>query len=102
MQTLYGGAYYRNQEIATVIVLFILLLHLQPERIDPTGNPANYDVRSDIWSLGITLIELATGRFPYDRWGTPFEQLKQVVLNEPPKLPPNKFTSYFEDFVHQW
>lgn len=75
--------------------------YMAPERIDPTGNPANYDIRSDVWSLGISLIELAVGRFPYDTWGTPFEQLRQVVKDDPPTLPPNKFTHYFEDLVRQ-
>jgi mitogen-activated protein kinase kinase len=34
---------------------------MQPERIQG----AAYTVRSDVWSLGITLIELALGRFPF-------------------------------------
>lgn len=33
----------------------------QPERI--SGDP--YTVKSDVWSLGITLVELAIGRFPF-------------------------------------
>lgn len=33
----------------------------QPERI--SGDP--YTVKSDVWSLGITLVELALGRFPF-------------------------------------
>ncbi|CAD1471303.1 unnamed protein product, partial [Heterotrigona itama] len=61
--------------------------YMAPERIDPTGNPSQYDIRSDVWSLGISLVELATGKFPYESWGTPFEQLKQVVKDEAPKLP---------------
>lgn len=75
--------------------------YMAPERIDPTGNPSNYDIRSDVWSLGISLIELATGRFPYDTWGTPFEQLKQVVQDDPPRLQPGKFSTTFEDFISQ-
>ena len=34
---------------------------MQPERIQG----AQYTVKSDVWSLGITLIELALGRFPF-------------------------------------
>lgn len=48
---------------------------MQPERIDPTGSPDKYDVRSDVWSLGISLVELATGKFPYSPWRTPFDQV---------------------------
>lgn len=75
---------------------------MQPERIDPTGNPSNYDIRSDVWSFGISLIELATGKFPYKSWGTPFEQLKQVVTDEPPKLPQGQFSQEFDDFITKW
>ena len=52
--------------------------YMAPERIDPQGNPGHYDVRSDVWSFGISMIEVATGKFPYRVWATPFEQLKQV------------------------
>lgn len=34
--------------------------YLQPERL--TGAP--YTVQSDVWSLGLSLIELAVGRYP--------------------------------------
>ncbi|KAF7384878.1 hypothetical protein HZH66_011964 [Vespula vulgaris] len=75
--------------------------YMAPERIDPSGNPSQYDIRSDVWSLGISLVELATGKFPYESWGTPFEQLKQVVKDEAPKLPPGKFSSSFEEFINK-
>ncbi|KAJ8682699.1 hypothetical protein QAD02_018491 [Eretmocerus hayati] len=75
--------------------------YMAPERIDPSGNPSHYDIRSDVWSLGISMLELATGKFPYDSWGTPFEQLKQVVKDEPPRLPPNRFSSNFEEFINK-
>lgn len=38
-----------------------LLLAQQPERIQG----AQYTVKSDVWSLGISLIELALGHFPF-------------------------------------
>ncbi|XP_017772011.1 PREDICTED: dual specificity mitogen-activated protein kinase kinase 6 [Nicrophorus vespilloides] len=75
--------------------------YMAPERIDPQGNPSQYDIRSDVWSLGISLIELATGAFPYPNWGTPFEQLKQVVNESPPRLPSDEYTPDFEDFTTQ-
>lgn len=73
--------------------------YMAPERIDPMGNPSNYDVRSDVWSFGISMIEIATGRFPYKLWATPFEQLKQVVKEDAPRLPPNQFSPEFTDFI---
>ncbi|XP_043282987.1 dual specificity mitogen-activated protein kinase kinase 6 [Venturia canescens] len=73
--------------------------YMAPERIDPSGDPSHYDIRSDIWSLGISLVELATGKFPYESWGTPFEQLKQVVEDDPPKLPAGKFSPDFDEVI---
>ena len=35
---------------------------MQPERIDPSRESPNYDVRSDVWSFGISMIEISTGR----------------------------------------
>nr|CAD7197390.1 unnamed protein product [Timema douglasi] len=77
--------------------------YMAPERIDPMKS-RGYDVRSDVWSLGITLIEVATGHFPYPKWNSVFEQLAQVVQGEPPRLSPNengnRFTADFVDFVN--
>ena len=79
---------------------------LQPERIDvgvnPNGDLSNYDIRSDVWSFGISMIEISTGEYPYRMWRTPFEQLRQVVQEDPPKLPANKFTPEYEDFINRW
>ncbi|XP_021785038.1 dual specificity mitogen-activated protein kinase kinase 6 isoform X3 [Papio anubis] len=46
-------------------------------------------------------IELAILRFPYDSWGTPFQQLKQVVEEPSPQLPADKFSAEFVDFTSQ-
>jgi len=74
--------------------------YMAPERIDPSS-ATGYDIRSDVWSLGITLYEVSTGCFPYPKWNSIFEQLSQVVQGEPPRLPPvmNGY-SYSEEFVN--
>ncbi len=76
--------------------------YMAPERIDPLASREGYDVRSDVWSLGITLIELATGKFPYPKWNSVFDQLAQVVKGPPPRLVSSAdlpFSKDFTDFV---
>lgn len=76
--------------------------YMAPERIDPQRTKSGYDVRSDVWSLGITLMEVATGRFPYPKWKSVFDQLYQVVNGRAPSLSPayqNRFSENFISFV---
>ncbi|XP_064406210.1 dual specificity mitogen-activated protein kinase kinase 6-like [Halichondria panicea] len=61
--------------------------YMAPERIDPKKAEHGYTIQSDVWSFGITLLELALGKFPYSKWATIFEQLNAVVNGPPPKLP---------------
>ena len=72
---------------------------MAPERIDPQ-RAKGYDVRSDVWSLGISLIELATGKFPYPKWNSVFEQLTQVVHGDPPQLQDNYKNIFTIDFIN--
>jgi len=74
--------------------------YMAPERINPPNpNKPDYDIRADVWSLGITLCELATGSFPYKDCNTEFEVLTKVIQEEPPKLPSTGFSSEFSSFV---
>ena len=72
--------------------------YMAPERIDPSA-VSEYDVKSDVWSFGISMIEISTGQFPFGAWKTPFDQLKQVVMGDPPRLPKNRFSTKYEDFI---
>ena len=75
--------------------------YMAPERIDPPNpNKPDYDIRADVWSLGITLVELATGHFPYRDCKTDFEVLTKVLQDDPPLLPRNHgFSVEFCSFV---
>lgn len=75
--------------------------YMAPERIDPVRSQ-RYDVRSDVWSLGITLIEVATGKFPYPRWNSVFDQLTQVVQGDAPQISNDDphFSREFKSFVN--
>ncbi|KAG5452666.1 Dual specificity mitogen-activated protein kinase kinase 4 [Clonorchis sinensis] len=61
--------------------------YMAPERIHPNLSANGYDIRSDVWSFGITMVELATGQFPYPAWNSVFEQLTCVLNGDPPCLP---------------
>lgn len=95
--------------------------NLQPERLQGT----HYSVQSDIWSLGLSLVEMAIGMYPipppdaktlaaifgpradgdspgHSNGPRPmaiFELLDYIVNEPPPKLPAGIFTDEFKDFV---
>ncbi|XP_064477964.1 dual specificity mitogen-activated protein kinase kinase 6-like isoform X2 [Ornithodoros turicata] len=73
--------------------------YMAPERINPEQSHLGYDVKSDVWSLGITMLELSIGKFPYPEFKTPFEQLKHVVEDDPPRLPQGQFSPEYEEFI---
>ena len=75
--------------------------YMAPERIDPPRDKPGYDIRSDVWSFGITMLEIATGRYPYHKARDFFEQLKSICAKEPPRLTEGRFSPIFEDFIGQ-
>lgn len=75
--------------------------YMAPERITTTS-ASHYTVQSDIWSLGISLLEIATGQYPYsdDLYDSVFARLNAIVATESPTLPVS-FSLEARDFVSQ-
>jgi mitogen-activated protein kinase kinase len=85
--------------------------YMAPERIASGGIQAafssgsnsaavTYSVQSDIWSLGLSLLECGIGSYPYppETYNTIFSQLSAIVEGSPPDLPEG-FSPMAQDFV---
>jgi mitogen-activated protein kinase kinase len=76
--------------------------YMAPERI--LGQ--EYTIRSDVWSTGITLLELVQKRFPFPNDVPPIELIMHITHAEPPKLedePENNcfWSQEMKDFIKQ-
>lgn len=82
--------------------------YMAPERI--MGD--KYTVKSDVWSFGLTIMELAVGKFPFDAsehvsdgdtQPASILDLLQQIVNEPaPRLPKSEaFPQILEDMIQK-
>ncbi|KAH9075905.1 hypothetical protein Ae201684P_012397 [Aphanomyces euteiches] len=69
--------------------------YMSPERVQ--NQP--YDFASDIWSLGLVLVECATGAYPYDDCHSYIDIVQSIMESPAPALPPNDFSAEFQEFV---
>jgi mitogen-activated protein kinase kinase 3 len=70
-------------------------MYMAPERVQhrPYGYP------SDIWALGLVLLEAALGRYPYIIGSTYLEMAETIVDSAEPTLPPGRFSADFCQFI---
>jgi serine/threonine protein kinase len=57
-----------------------------------------YDIKADIWSLGITAIEIAEGAAPNSEL-PPMHVLIKIINDPAPKLDKDEWSQEFQDFV---
>ncbi|CAH2077896.1 unnamed protein product [Thlaspi arvense] len=89
------------RQVKTILEPYLAVVCKQPERI----SGSTYDYSSDIWSLGMSVLECAIGRFPYlqseDQKDPPsfYELLAAIVENPPPTAPSDQFSPEFCSFI---
>ena len=84
--------------------------YMAPERIQG----AKYSIKSDIWSVGLTVMELAIGRFPFDASDAAagdrasagpmgiLDLLQQIVHEPAPRLPASDaFPPILDDMIQK-
>uniref|UniRef100_A0A7N8YCI5 mitogen-activated protein kinase kinase n=1 Tax=Mastacembelus armatus TaxID=205130 RepID=A0A7N8YCI5_9TELE len=80
--------------------------YMAPERI----SGEQYGIHADVWSVGISFMELALGMFPYPQVMTSVQQLNVTCFlselfccssQDPPVLPVGQFSEKFVHFITQ-
>ncbi|KAK0048963.1 dual specificity mitogen-activated protein kinase kinase 5-like isoform X1, partial [Biomphalaria pfeifferi] len=80
-------------------------VYMAPERLQ--GH--DYGIPAEVWSLGVTLFELATGKLPFATLNTnernsvlqPIEIMKVIIEEPQSKLPMGQFSQNLIDFVNR-
>ena len=67
--------------------------------IAPERYRGGTEMKSDVWSLGITLIELAEGKNPFAEKESSAEIMCAVLMDQSPALSSSKWSAAFVDFV---
>ncbi|KAI3380502.1 hypothetical protein SNEBB_011100 [Seison nebaliae] len=72
--------------------------YMAPERIIMKEKQHSYNIRSEVWSLGLTLYELATRQLPYCKARGDFGLATAIVDGPPPSLEEDEETlNYYSD-----
>lgn len=91
----FGISAFMNNTLAVCNTFLGTVTYMSPERLENSS----YSFPADIWSLGLSLVEAATGKYPYDTSVGTFELMMQVTKEEVPFLNPKEFSPEFQDFI---
>lgn len=72
------------------------MTYMSPERMEGE----KYSSKGDIWSLGIVIIEIMTGEFPFPETKDFMQMLNQIANKPSPNVPSNgNFSEELQDFI---
>ncbi|KAH9043116.1 kinase-like protein [Lactarius pseudohatsudake] len=74
--------------------------YMAPERL----SGLEYSIRADVWSTGLSLLELLKNRFPFSNDMPPIELMAYVTQSEPPQLEDEaevRWSDAMKDFIKE-
>ncbi|KAH9079535.1 kinase-like protein, partial [Lactarius deliciosus] len=74
--------------------------YMAPERL----SGLEYSIRADVWSTGLSLLELVQNRFPFSNDMPPIELMAHVTQSEPPQLEDEaevRWSDAMKDFIKE-
>ncbi|KAH9176317.1 kinase [Lactarius sanguifluus] len=75
-------------------------LYMAPERL----SGLEYSIRADVWSTGLSLLELVQNRFPFSSDMPPIELMIYITQSEPPQLEDEaevRWSDAMKDFIKE-
>lgn len=93
----FGISAFMDNTIAQCHTFLGTVTYMSPERI----NGEAYSFPADIWALGLTLLECATGKYPYDASGGTIQLMIQLMEEDCPLPPAGQCSPELRDFVAQ-
>ena len=75
---------------------------MAPEKIKRREGETHYTIKSDVWSFGLTMLEVSIGEYPYRIVRNCLVHIMNLIAEEdPPRLPsdPGLFTDEYRSFI---
>ena len=72
--------------------------HVASRYMAPEVREGKAELKSDVWSLGVTMVELAEGKQPYSN-KTTMGIVSSIITGNPPSISSSKWSTQFVDFV---
>lgn len=72
--------------------------YIPPERMDPKTSRDVYGIKSDVWSFGLTLAELALLGYPY-KSNNSIKRMMIIIKGPAPVIPEGRYSDKFRALV---